>query len=508
MNKAAEIAFNHFVKAQRADYPEWMRAYARHERWNMPDLGTVEAQLDLFRTLSWVFEAVTIAAETAAGQTISVLKREGEDLTDIPNHDFEVLLDNPNELDASDEFLIATYAFRKLAGNAYWWTNRTSESQPPAELWIVPPNQIQPIPDERLFLKGYVYDPGDGQKLFLEPWEIVHFKTFNPLNRYVGMSFVESIAIAAIGDMAAAKWNTELFGANNARLPGILAFADFIGDDAWDQIKADMVSSSEKRNIMRLRGVGPGGVQWMQSAVSQKEMEFLAGRQFTKEEIWGNFPGLSSMMDPNATEANSKAGKQTFLESCIFPMTNSIGKKVTKALMPAYGDSLVCQVEDPRQVDKVLELQEQEAFSRTHTINEVRKQYYGDDELEDDRGLLLPAQVGAAAIPMYVARGEEPPEMPPQFGQQTPPEEEGEEQPDDNAEEMPEEAQAEDVKAELGRWQRKALSALKRGKGAAVEFESDIIPLSLAGAIDGALEACKAESDIKRVFRDVWMGYP
>lgn len=61
---------------------------------------------------------------------------------------------------------------------------------------------------------------------------------------------------------------------------------------------------------------------------------------------------------------------------------------------------------------------------------------------------------------------------------------------------------------ELGKWRRKALNALKRDKEPAVDFESDIIPLALMGAIEGALMSCKDDDDVKAVFSDVWVGYP
>jgi hypothetical protein len=66
------------------------------------------------------------------------------------------------------------------------------------------------------------------------------------------------------------------------------------------------------------------------------------------------------------------------------------------------------------------------------------------------------------------------------------------------------------VQAELRKWERKAIKSLERGKAANVPFESEVIPLSLSGAISGALEAARTPEDVKQVFADCerWGVYP
>jgi hypothetical protein len=66
------------------------------------------------------------------------------------------------------------------------------------------------------------------------------------------------------------------------------------------------------------------------------------------------------------------------------------------------------------------------------------------------------------------------------------------------------------MKADLFKWQTKALKRLKGGKPAACEFDSDHIPDSLAGAIAGALDAAQTVEEVKSAFNDalVWSQYP
>jgi hypothetical protein len=63
--------------------------------------------------------------------------------------------------------------------------------------------------------------------------------------------------------------------------------------------------------------------------------------------------------------------------------------------LPLYGQNLDCEFDDPRLPDRAMELAEQEAFARVHTIDEIRSKYYSDKDLGDERGALLPAEVTA-----------------------------------------------------------------------------------------------------------------
>ena len=188
------------IKAQKITKESWLLESARAASWDMPDPEVYDNQAQTYRTSSWVSTAVEMVAQTAMVQKFSVYRMENEEQKDIPNHPFEKLLRKPNPLDSGGELIEASVAFRKLSGNCYWWLNKSSEDAPPDEIWMIPPNMIQPVPDERMYLKGYVFiNPADGTEIPLETWEIVHWKRFNPFNRFVGLSAIEALAVAITG---------------------------------------------------------------------------------------------------------------------------------------------------------------------------------------------------------------------------------------------------------------------------------------------------------------------
>ena len=496
---------------QQAQYPAWLADTAEVNGWAIPDGRLAGSQGALYQKLSWVQSAISLTARTVAGVKFNVLKRAGEDTEDVPNHPFEVLLSRPNPLQSRFELLEATAAYLTLTGNAYLWSNAPSETTPPAELWVIPSHQMTPVPDGKMFLRGYNYSPGAGKEdHFLPVWSVVHFKRFNPLSWFVGLSPIQAVNTVAQGDLAMQKWNANFFGKDNAKVPGALAFADPIIDSTWEQIRNDVRSNwggTERSGPMMLRNVGKGGVEWLNMAMNQKDMEFLQGRTFTKEEIFALFaPGLASMLAVNATEANSVAGKATFMDMTVWPMLCLIAEKITNDLLPAYGPDLVGEFEDVRVTDRAMTLKEQEAYASVHTIDEVRAKFFDADPLGDVRGIMLPAQVGPATETPTKGTPfeEEEPETPMlEPGQPMQPEPTPEGEPPmapemieaqrnpspavlAQREHMHQLAEAGMLAApkaamltDLRRWRRKSMNR----DGASVDFESDAIAPQLAEAI-------------------------
>lgn len=506
------------------DPPVYLRAEATAERWSIPDGSLYRNQAELYQRLSWVSIAVSLSAQAAAGASLNVKHLRGEDKQDVPNHDFERLLQHPNPLMSRFELLEATYSYRKLTGNAYWYLNRPNASVPPVEIWNLPSHKVKPVPDGNLYLRGYLYYPGGTDSaekpIPLEPWQVCHFRRFHPLNSYVGLSPIEALAVVAVGDMAMQRWNSDFFGKDAAKQPGFLAYADAINPNDWQRMKAEMKEQygSIKRSLMMLQNVGKGGVQWVSTAMSQKDMEFLQARTMNREEIFAIFaPGLSSVLAVNATEANATAGKSTLLEFAIWPEHVAVAEKITNDILPAYGADLVAEFDDVRQSDEVLELQRIAEYSKTHTIDQINKEFYNEGPLGDPRGALLPAEVGkgvtdardpaalaeekqARADAMAAAmQGQGAPSVPP-AGDDAPQPAAPKVSPGEAAAaQMPEPPAGKAL--DLDRWQRKAVKRLKAGKSAACEFESDHLTDVEVDTIGDALKAATTVDEITAAFK-------
>lgn len=524
--------------------PGALLSMADSQRWEMPDASVAEKQIRLYAMLTWIATAIDHVAGIGSAGIFSVMETgtaldDDQDDEDIPNHPFELLLRRPNPKQSRGEFLRDSLSWYKATGNLYWHLNKTSEFVPPDELWIVPSTMIKPIPDGKSFILGYEFTAPGKSAEFIPPWQILHLKTFNPFSPFVGLSQLQSLALDAYGDIAQQKWNLKIFDKENGTLPIVLAFKHMIGDPEWAKMKKE---KDDRSSVMMLRGVGDT-VQLLQAASNRKEMDFLAGRTFTKEEIYDKLaPGLASILSVNATEANAIAGKSTLIEFAVWPLLDQLAQKITSEILPLYGENLVGEFDDMRQTNRIIDLQEQAEFAKYHTVNEVRAEYYDEGPLEidpeilklkaaadaeqakldaaapppmavlpaqpapfgkkadmptpqggeipvsklDPRGFLFPAQISPTTPnPADVAKPTPPgPAMVPGQPPVT--------QPEGDA--VPDEAE---VKAELEAWERYALKRVgKDGR----EFEPRLVDFIRGGRIKAGVKAAKTAADIHRVF--------
>lgn len=484
-----------YVKAKNAaQYPEFLRVSAGVERTSYPNYALPKAQSELYQRLSWINTAISIVSNSAAAVELSVFESEEEQDKELINHPFELLIQRPNPLQSRFEFLRNTFINYLLTGNAYWWLNRPGENSPPSEIWLLPSSSVQPVPDERLFLLGYDYDPGNGALIRLQPWEILHLRDFNPYSLFIGLSKIEAIAQTAINDMAQVVWTATQYK-GTAKLPGVLAFADPIPDPEWAQLREEVRLGAKSDTLLMMRNVGKGGVELIQNTMGNRQMQFLETRKFNREEIFDIFaPGLVSVLSENATEANARTGKATLIEMAIWPMLCLLAEKITNDILPAYGQYLRAMFEDIRPMDRALRLSEIAEYSKTHTIDEVRLEYYSDTAIGDERGRMLPTQIGASPVGILT-----PTSSPPAQAPQQPPEIE----PPTVAKAIQQDTRenlSEPVKTALEKWERKALKSLQAGKSPDVEFVSDAIPRDVIRRISLALKSCTTAEEIKAAF--------
>lgn len=374
------------------------------EKWKIPGGETAERQATLYANLNAIQVAVANVAESFATTPFRVAALRAEAERGIVNHPFELLLRRPNPDQSRFELLRDTVAWYKITGSCTWWLNRPTPDAPPEEIWIIPTPMIVPIPDGYGSVRGYRYTPGPGvPPLLLDRGEVVYFKTFNPLSRYAGLSAVQALAVDSTADLAAQRYNAAFYDKDNAKPAGMLMFADDVPEPAWKRLHADMeqqTGGTKGKRMMLLRNVGAGGVQYVMTQMSRQDMEYLAGRTYTAEQIYARLaPGLASILAVNATEANSTAGKDTFRELAIYPLHVAVAEKIVNDLLPIYGEDLTGAFDDVRRVDTQVELAARTAYERTHTVDEVRAKYDGDGPIGDARGALLPAQAANLAPP-------------------------------------------------------------------------------------------------------------
>lgn len=473
------------VKVEMNKMHDWLAETADAEYYNQPDPFIFATQADMYRLSPILGAAVDILSNDVGTAKFNVKRTVGEDVRDIPNHKFEKLLRNPNPLDSGMEHMQYTVSNRALNGNAVWWLNRASQNDEPDEIWSIPYSMVQPVPDRRMFISHWVYFAENGAETRLEAWEVVHFKNYNPRSRYWGISPIESLAVTLRGDAAMRMTNTRNYAEYGGAPQSILTFKDYIADPSWSDIKEETKRAAKRNEMMMLRGAGDG-VSWMQRALSNRDMDYIQGLRQNMTDVFNRIaPGLLAMLDPSSTEANALAARATYAEKTLYPMEESIAQKITSDILPAYGRNLIGMFDDPRMVDRKMKLDEQAAYERTHILEEVRREYYQDEPLGDERDKMIVAHMTNPV--------KEKPVQDKPMQDNNPTEEDN--QPEDTSSDQPD-VSVKAVYDELDRWKRKAVKRV----GKETPFETSTISASVQEYINSRLSNCKSETAVKAVF--------
>jgi phage portal protein BeeE len=488
------------VKREMEKVERWQAETADSQRWRIPPPEIFASQADLYRLSPDLGTALDVLSNDIATAKFNVKRMRGEELIDIPNHEFELLLRDPNPMDSGLELMRDTVCNYKLNGNAIWWLNREDEFSKPDEIWAIPYQMIKPVPDGRLYLSHYEYFPGNAKSpLRFELWEIVHFKTYNPHNRFWGLSPLESLITTITGNLGKRVTSKDTYVEHNGMPPGILAFKDWVPNEQWEDIKKEKRQAAKRNEMMMLRGTGDA-VSWLQRAMSNKDAEYMDSLKQDMTDVFNRIcPGLLAMLSETATEANALAASAFYDDKTLWTMMETIAQKVTPKILPAYGIKLVGIYDDPRYVDRKLKLAEQEAYERTHTVAETRKEFYQDDPLDDERDKELVAQAGKLAKeePLNAPsnnNGISVPNWP--GGQEIPSNEMAME--DTGAEDVTAKAVIDDMK----KWRRMAIQGVEKASKAdkALHYTSALIPAITMQSIKTRLVMTKDKDTIAKMF--------
>ena len=446
----------------RSDAPHIERV-ALHNSYQLgAPLSTHTARV--YERSPWVYIAINRIAEAGALVPLNVYRLERERRVSIENHPLEQLLGNPNPLTSRFELFEQTLGSLELHGNAYWYLAGDAQGRP-REIWVLRPDRVTIVPDERRVVGGYLYEI-DGQHIPLDAIEVLHFRRWHPNNDFYGLSAVTAARSAVQSDRHMADWNRNAFGQDNGVPAGIVNIHDFISDTDFERIKREWRNSygGTARKTAFLRG---GAIEWQHIGLSHSDLDFLQGRRAQRDEILNIFGIPVALVSENATEANAKVAERLFIERTLYPKLVRVAQKITQELLPFYGDNLVAEFDDIRPTDTQARLAEIRTAYPLLSINELRARYFQ----------LPPVAWGDVAVG---ADNNPPLNLPTKHQGET-------------------SAGKSAVEHELAQWERFALNRLDKAE-ASRPFEVTALPDELAFEVSAGLLFARDREGVKSVF--------
>ena len=366
-----------------------------------------------------------------------------------------------------------------MHGEAYW-LKAFDNTGALAEIWPIPAGRMKPIPDAKEYIRGYAYTPKHGRTpIVFEPEQVVFFRLPNPFEYHRGLSPLSAYRMALETDIAAARWNRDTF-TNDVTLRTLITLPSEMSRPDYDRARREILDElvEKQRRFMIARG---GDVTVTPMSITHKDLEFLKGREFTREEIDRVFGVPAGFWAKEATRANSEAAKATLIEQAVWPLCTLMQDEITaQILIPDYADNLRGRFDDIRITDRGIILEERKVNWQVMTVDEARGEL-GKDPLGDETLVGMMGKLGTE-LPMPIMAATK-------------------------------SANGAELKADLKRWESVSRRQLKRGEPALYDFESEYIPGEMHASILTQLEAASTDEEVKAVFaagfRDVdWEGYP
>jgi HK97 family phage portal protein len=247
------------------------------------------------------------------------------------------LLLKPNQFWSRFKLFEISQMWFDLTGKCHWVIGSTGGI--PTSVWPVRPDRMIPVPDDKVYLKGWLYMSPDGrEQVPLLPSQVIYNATPDPEDPYGGTGPAQAVLDQIDGAAYAAEWNRNFF-ANSARPDGIIQTDGTLSDDEWDELTNRWRESH--RGVARAHRVAvlEGGATWQATSTSPKDMDFanlLSTGSDQIREAWGIHKVMTGVTE-DVNRANAQTGEETFAAWQVDPRLRRWRDVLNHQYLPLFG---------------------------------------------------------------------------------------------------------------------------------------------------------------------------
>jgi len=275
----------------------------------------------------WVYAAVNAIASNISRVPFVIKQDIGAGLSKkIEEGPIYELFQNPNPLMSQRQLFEATAIFLSLRGEGIWITERDNITQIPKEIWTFDPVRFTPRQDKQGQVIGWLYDNGTGDPVPFANHEIIFFRYFNPYDDIRGLSPILATQENIDQDHYATQYNSAFFK-NGARIGGFISVDGELTDEQFNRILKQFEDRHKGADKAHKIALLEGGGKFTESTMSQKDMDFIQGKNMTREEILAAFKVNEVILGVYRSIKSYdgiKAADKAFWEECLMPKTHYI----------------------------------------------------------------------------------------------------------------------------------------------------------------------------------------
>lgn len=272
--------------------------------------------------------------------------KSAQEVVEIETHPILDLLSQVNPFHNQYDLMERLSLFLDLTGDAYWHIV-DGPLGIPSEIWTLPSQHIRIIPSKDKFIAGYVFGIDPSNQVKFGPEAVIHFLLSNPKDLYYGISRIEGAYLAITGYLSMEQYEKDLTDLRGMK-------------DVLIKYKGGTLTAKQRRDLMnewsnaikagalaKAPMIADQDIDIQEATWAPRELGFLQGRQWRKEEIINAFGQHSAMYDKNANTANINGAIYLWEEYEITPSLRRIEQKLNEQLVPRYNEPRIFVAFDP-----------------------------------------------------------------------------------------------------------------------------------------------------------------
>ena len=273
---------------------------------------------------SWTYACINVIMRKISSVPFVVASRakdnEGNQ-EELPDHPAAKLLDNPNPTMSGTELTQGTILSLYLHGETLWLEEFMSE-QTPQEIFLhTDPQAAKPIFLNESLPVGWRVPTGKGSRVDFSNDEIVRYRFIDPDDPLRGFAPVDVGSLAINQDFKAGKHNLALL-TNQAVPSGIIEVDSDIDESELKRVKRQWDKAHKGSERQGSVGWLFGGMKFQAIGLAMRDLDFIEGRRFNREEILGVFgvPPAEIGIHEFSNYANAQEQSRIFWNNTLIPL--------------------------------------------------------------------------------------------------------------------------------------------------------------------------------------------
>ncbi len=293
--------------------------------------------------------AIDLVATAAASVKLKLYATNAKgERREVKKHAALELLKRPNPMQGAGEFFQAVYHYYQISGNAFVQAVGV-KGEAPKELHLLRPDRVAVVAGSGALPEGYRYMVGENTRSFpvdkiTGRSQILHLRSFHPLNDWYGLSPVEAAAYSIDQHNQSGAWNQALLQ-NGARPSGALVVrAEAMGGGSLSGEQYNRLKNQIDEQFSGAANAGrplllEGGLEWKEMSISPKDMDFVEAKNSSARDIalaFGVPPQLLGIKGDN-TYSNLAEARLSLWEQTIVPLVQRTADALGGWLLPMFG---------------------------------------------------------------------------------------------------------------------------------------------------------------------------